>query len=352
MRSFTAISFIVALAAAASPSLAASVVYVPMGGGGEVLVIDVDSDTIVDRIAGIEDAHGLASSPGGDYLVAGMYAEIIPDQPALPAKPEGMSEEEHQAHHEAPATDAMADGAVSFVSIVRTDAKAAVRRIEVPGAVHHTAISPDGRYAVATHPNAGGVSIIDLSSFVVTTTVKTGTMPNYVVVSSDSRRVYVSNAGDDTVSEIDAESWVVRRSFRVGASPEHMVLSPDDAALYVANVDDGTVSAVLLAGGALPAPYAVGGTLHGIDLSDDARTLFVSSREFGSLVAIDLAEGTLRRVSLAPEPYHLTAIPGTGKLYVSSADEPKIWVIDQTILRTLGEIPIGGRGHQMAVVRN
>lgn len=352
MRSLTAITFIVALAAAASPSLAASVVYVPMGSAGEVLVIDADSDTIVGRIAGIEDAHGLASSPGVDYLVAGMYGEITPDQPALPAKPEGMSEEEHQAHHSMLATGAIAEGAVSFVSVIGTDGESAVHRIEVPGAVHHTAISPDGRYAVATHPNAGGISIIDLSSFMVTATVETGTMPNYVVVSSDSRRVYVSNAGDDTVSEIDADGWVVRRSFAVGASPEHMVLSPDDATLYVANVDDGTVSAVLLAGSTVPVPYAIGGTLHGIDLSDDGRTLFVSSREFGSLVAIDLAEGTLRRVPLAPEPYHLTAIRGTGKLYVSSAGEPKIWVIDQTSLWTLGEIPIGGRGHQMAVVRN
>ena len=352
MKILASVTVLAALAGAASQPAAADTVYVPMGSAGEVLVIDADSDTIVRRITGIEDAHGLASSPGGDYLVAGMYADITPDQPALPPKPEGMSEEEHQAHHKAPATDAALEGAVSYVSIIATDAQSAVRRIEVPGAVHHTAVSPDGRYAVATHPNAGGVSIIDLSSFMVTATVETGMMPNYVVVSSDSRRVYVSNAGDDTVSEIEAESWVVRRSFRVGASPEHMVLSPDDATLYVANVDDGTVSAISLAGRALPVPFALGGTLHGIDLSDDGRTLFVSGREFGSLVAIDLAEGTLRRVPLAPEPYHLTAIRGTGKLYVSSADEPKIWVIDQTSLRTLGEIPIGGRGHQMAVVRN
>ena len=352
MKILASATVLAALVGAVPQPAPAGTVYVPMGSAGEVLVIDADSDTIVGRIAGIEDAHGLAGGPGGDYLVVGMYGEITPDQLAPPAKPEGMSEAEHQAHHSMPATDAIAGGAVSFVSIIATDAESAVRRIEVPGAVHHTAVSPDGRYAVATHPNAGGVSIIDLSSFMVTATIETGTMPNYVVVSSDSRRVYVSNAGDHTVSEIDAENWVVRRSFRVGASPEHMVLSPDDATLFVANVDDGTVSAVSLVGGAVPAPYAVGGALHGIDLSDDGRTLFVGGREFNKLVAIDLAEGTLRRVPLGSEPYHLTAIRGTGKLYVSSADEPKIWVIDQTSLRTLGEIPIGGRGHQMAVVQN
>ncbi len=338
------------LLGAAPQAIAATTVYVPTGSGGEILVIDADRDTIIDSIPGVEDAHGLASAPNGDFLVAGMYAEFMPDEPALPPKPEGMSEEEHRAHHSAPAGAAMDDGAISFVSVIGTDEKSVMRRIEVPGAVHHTAVSPDGRYAVATHPNRGGISVIDLSSFRVATTVETGTLPNYAVISSDGLRVYVSNAGDDTISEIDAGSWSVRRTIPVGGSPEHIVLSSDDGALYVANADDGTVSAISLARGEVVKTYEIGGVLHGIDLSDDGGTLFVSGRERNSLVAIDLAEGRMRSAPLAPAPYHLTAIRGAGKLYVSSADEPKIWVVDQNSLETLGEIPIRGKGHQMAVV--
>jgi DNA-binding beta-propeller fold protein YncE len=55
-------------------------------------------------------------------------------------------------------------------------------------------------------------------------------------------------------------------------------------------------------------------------------------------------------VLLGPSPYHLAAIPGTGKLYVSSAEEPKLWVVDQESLRVLNEIPIRGKGHQMVVM--
>ncbi len=50
---------------------------------------------------------------------------------------------------------------------------------------------------------------------------------------------------------------------------------------------------------------------------------------------------------LAPQPYHLAAIRGTGKLYVSSAADGKIRIVDQTTLAVVGEIPIGGKGHQM-----
>lgn len=342
-----------ALVGAASQALAESTVYVPLGSAGEVLVIDVAQDRVVGSIGGVEDVHGLASVPGGEYLVAGSYSETTPDQPVLPAKPEGISEEEHQPHHSAAGCTCVAAldrGAVSFVSVIRTDERAVVRHVEVPGAVHHTAVTPDGRYAVATHPSGGGISVIDLSAFKVVTTVETGPLPNYVVVSSDGKRVYVSNAGNDSVSEIDTEGWIVRRSFVTGSSPEHMVLSPDDGTLYVNNVDAGTVSAIDLERGEVAETYTIGGVLHGIDLSDDGRTLFVAARELDMLIAIELGDGHMRSLALDPSPYHLIAVRGAAKLYISSAEEPKIWVVDQKSLQTLGEIPIQGKGHQMVIV--
>jgi YVTN family beta-propeller protein len=157
----------------------------------------------------------------------------------------------------------------------------------------------------------------------------------------------VSDAGDDRISVIDTEEWVVRRRYGVGASPEHLVLSKDGATLYVNNVDDGTVSVLDLEKQGLKATLEVGQVPHGIELSDDGRTLFVSVMGEDKIVAVDVASGEARSVALWPAPYHLTAIRGTGKLYVSSAEKPKLWVLDQKSLETIGEIPIGGKGHQM-----
>lgn len=340
-----------ALVLAASQTMADSIVYVPLGSAGEVLIIDAASDRIIGKIPGLEEVHGLASASSGDYLVAGSYAETAAGEPAIPPRPKGMSEEEHRAHHATPAERATVQPeAVSFVSVIRAKDRAVVRRIAVPGAVHHTAVTPDGRHAVATHPNGGGISVIDLSAFTVLKTVHTGPLPNYAVVSRDGKRLFVSNAGNDTISEIDTEHWIVRRNIPAGSSPEHLVLSPDDGTLYVNNVNAGTVSAISLERGEVVSTYAVGGALHGIDLSDDGQVLFVSGMEENKLVAIDLKRGRMRSMPLAPAPYHLTAVRGTGKLYVSSAEEPKIWVVDQKSLATLGEIPIRGKGHQMVVV--
>ena len=336
-----------ALAAAAE-----ELVYVPLGSAGEVLVVDAASDSIRDRIAGVPESHGLAATPDGRLLIAGSLAEVAPEQAKLPPKPAGMSESDHQAHHKklGPATIAKDEG-VSLLTVLQAEDGKVLWRIEVPGAVHHTAVTPDGRYALATHPNGGTLSVVDLTTFQVAATVQTGPLPNYAVASSDGTRVYVSNAGNNTVSEVDTERWVVRRNFVTGESPEHMVLSRDGAHLYVANVDAGTVSELAVEAGTVTRTFEIGGLLHGLDLSEDGGTLFVAAREQNKLVAITLDSGDLRNAPLSPEPYHLTTVGGTGKIYVSSAGEPKIWVVDRDSLSVLNTVPVQGKAHQMAVVK-
>ena len=350
MRAAAIFAF-VAVLGAASQALADGTVYVPMGSAGKVIVIDAERDQVVGTISGTEEAHGLAGTSDGKYLIAGSFAETAHGASALPPKPKGMSEDEHRAHHQAPAQGAAAsEGGVSFISLISTEDRAVTRRIAVPGAVHHTAVTPDGRYAIATHPKRGGISVVDLSAFEVIKSVKTGSGANYVVVSGDGARVYVSNGAAGTVSEIDSAGWTLRRDLPAGVTPEHMVLSPDDRALYVANADAGVVSVISLELGEVSRTFSIGGELHGIDISEDGKTLFVSAKEANKVVAIDLGRGAMRELALAPAPYHLTAVRGAGKLYVSSAKEPKIWVLDQQSLQPLGEIPIGGKGHQMVVV--
>ena len=94
-------------------------------------------------------------------------------------------------------------------------------------------------------------------------------------------------------------------------------------------------------------------TLFRSDIGDDGKTLFVSSPKSDKLTALDIQTGKIvREISLAPGPYHLDSIDGTGKLYVSSRKEPKIWVVDQDTLKLLGEIDLpGGIGHQFAIVK-
>ncbi len=328
---------------------AASTVYVPVGSANEVLIIDADLDKVVGSIGDVTNAHGLASSSVDNLLVAGSMA-LAPENQTIP---EGISEDEHNAHHaDSKNQNIQSANNASYISIIDAKAKRVLKRIDVDGISHHIAVTPDGHYALSTHTTTGGISVIDMQSKSLQRTIATGPVPNYVLVTSDGKMAYVSNSGNGTVSEIEIDQWLVRRNFKVGATPEHMVFSKDEKTLYVINVGDNSVTAVLIADGKSIGSISVGNGPHGIDISDDGKRLFVSNKKGNSLTFIDIDSGTTDARSFAPDPYHIKSIKGTGKLYISSRSQPWIWVVDQKSLEIISKIQIKGEGHQMALVNN
>lgn len=326
-------------------------VFIPEGSAGSVLIADSSSGQPVRRITGVDAVHGLAGAPGVKYLVAGSYAEISREEAGGTAKPENMSEDDHAAHHAKPSAAAMpSDKGLSLVTILDADTGGIVRRIEVPGAVHHAAVSPDGRWAAVTHPAGGGVSLIDLAKLEYGGFIATGPMPNYVLFGPGSKRAYVTNAGNGTLSELDMEAGILTRNLLAGESPEHFVLSGDGTAAFVSGAESGKVVHLDIASGDTVQTYEFGAEVHGVDLSDGGTTLFAALKDADQIASVELATGKIRRSGLSPAPYHLTAISGSTRLLVSSRADPKVWIVDQGSLQPTGAIAIQGEGHQMVVL--
>jgi len=318
----------VGLSAAVLPAWAGTTVYVPLGSANKVIAVDAASDRVLRTFDGIENPHGLVATPDGQYLVAGSMSERPLPRGAAEDMPNSRLSVIHPAHGHVMST------------------------IGVAGWTHHQAITPDGRYVLSTHPARGAISVADLTANKLVRTIATGPAPNYAVVTPDGSRVYVSNSGNGTVSEIDARTWKVLRTLEAGPSPEHMVLAPDGKRLFVANDRGGQVTEVSLASGRVERRHALGERLHGLDISDDGRWLYASLVTEDKLIALDAQTGARRTLPLSPAPYHLGAVRGTGKLYVSSSREPKIWVVDQASLKLVGGIELpGGEGHQLAISR-
>lgn len=331
---------------------AAPKVFVPAGEADQVLVVDSAIDQVVGRIEGVANTHGLAGDRSGAHLFAGSLKVRATGE--APSKPAGMSEDEHAAHHAAGADrKAMAirnPAVVGTVYQIDPESSRITRKVDVPGSVHHTLISADGRYGVSTHPTEGVISVVDLVTGELATQVATGPVPNYVVSNSDGTRLWVSNTGNDTISEIDTRRWIVRRNLVVDKAPEHMVLSPDESSLFVVANGTGQVVELDLEAGEIVRRHPVGQDPHGIDISDDGTQLYVAIKGDDKLAAIQLATGVIRTLPLGPDPYHLATINNTGKVYVSSRKDSKLWVVSQRELSLLGEIPINGIGHQMVVM--
>ncbi|MBD3610098.1 MAG: YncE family protein [Gammaproteobacteria bacterium] len=307
--------------------MAGPVVYIPLGAGNEVIAVDSDSSRITAQYSGVENAHGLVATPDGEYLIAGSLKET-------PA-----------------AANAPKDTPTSKLFLIHPEHGHVMMTIPVVGWTHHQAITPDGRYVISTHSTRGNVSVMDMRSNKIIHYIATGPAPNYTLVARDGKRAYVSNSGNGNITEIDLSTWKPLRTLEAGPSPEHMVFSRDEQTIYVTNPRAGTVSVVSITSGKLSSQYEIGPDVHGLDIGDDGKTLFVSSKKAETLTAVDTSNGKIRSVSLAPSPYHLNAIPGTGKIYVSSRKQPVIWVIDQKTLQQVATIKLpAGEGHQMAVV--
>ena len=326
-------------------------VFIPEGSADAIRIVDGVSGAVLARVTGTEAVHGLAGAPTSPYLVAGSYAETDVENIEA-ARPQAVSVDEHAAHHAKPTKKLGPNNAgISLLSVIEASSGEIIRRVEVPGAVHHTAVSPDGRFAVATHPSEDGISVVDLSSFEVVAWVTTGPMPNYAVFGNDPTLVYVSNAGNGTISEVNLTRGIVRRNLVAGEAPEHLVMDPGGNRLFAADADAGEIIELSLSDGAETRRFEIGGEVHGLDLSEDGGRLFVAAKETDQLAAVDLISGEVTFVALAPAPYHLTTIPGTGNLFVSSRDVAKIWIVDAETLSATSEVPIEGEGHQMVVLR-
>ena len=341
---------VLALIFGAGIGQAAPYLAVPITGEtGQIEIIDVATDAIVARIDGLEEAHGLAVTPDARHLVVASLAER--DKDAAVNKPDGVSAEDHAAHHggDKAATNGAALGTAAVIDL---QTGATVRQIDVPGGVHHVAVSPDGRYAALTHPGLASVSVLDLETFTVMVSVVVGEDPNYAVFGSDSGGLVVSVAGEDEIVFVDVATWQITTRLSVGAVPEHLALTRDgrlvvnltgEEAVAIVDLDAKTVSAV----------HTLGGVLHGIAVSDDGTAAIVSLMDLDKIARVRLADGATTFRDLAPAPYHVTAVPGSAKTFVSSAAGTGLTVIDERDLSILGRIDTGGVGHQMApIIRN
>lgn len=311
---------------ATSAATAAPTVYIPLGAGNQVVAVDGANGTITGKYSGVENPHGLVITPDGEYLIAGSLMEEALKDGQPKDTPNSKLYLVHPVHGHVMST------------------------IPVGGWTHHLAITPDGRYVVATHGSRGSVSIVDLENNKVSSIVKTGPGPNSSIVTGDGKHAYVSNTGSNSISEIDTSTWSVTRTLESGPGPEHMAFSADESIIFVSNARAGKVSAISVKTGKVAKEYKLAKSIHGLDIGADGKTLFVSSPTENKLFAIDTEAGTTKELPVSPAPYHLNSVGGTGKFYVSSSSKPIIWVVSENDFKVTGTIDLpAGSGHQIAV---
>lgn len=344
---FTGITVMLLMSLSLTVSAGSNRAFIPMGTADSVGVMDLESHRLTSTISGTVNTHGSALTPDGRYLIAGSLTAH--ENQEAPARPEGVTEDEHAAHHGGGGNAVPERSGTGRIYVVDTRTSAIDRVFEVPGPVHHVLVTTDGRYAISTHPMDGGISVVDLDSGEVVEVLATGPSPNYLATTEDGRSIFVSNTGNGTVSEVDTREWFVKRNLRIGGGPEHMVIAPGEEHLYVNDAASGEVVALELPKGIVTSRYDIGEEPHGLGLSSDGQVLYAISTGNESIVRIELASKSRKSVKLVPAPYHLAVSDNDGNILVTSSGEPKLWVLDPVSLDIVDEVALEGIGHQISI---
>lgn len=79
------------------------------------------------------------------------------------------------------------------------------------------------------------VSVIDVTTQMVVTTIMVGTSPTAVAISPDGTRAIVTNRNSNNITFIDSTTHTVINTIAVGSGPEGVAFSPDGTKAYVVN---------------------------------------------------------------------------------------------------------------------
>jgi DNA-binding beta-propeller fold protein YncE len=162
--------------------------------------------------------------------------------------------------------------------------------------------------------------------------------------------LYVSAELANALYVVDPASGKIVGEVPTGAAESHMfVLSPDGKRAYTANVGPGSVSVLDLQKRSLVTVIPVAKTVQRISISADGRFVFTQDQTAPRIAVIDTATNKVARwIALPAKVYSSTPTPD-GKLLIANAPSGKLFVIDLSTEKVIGDYPIPAAIGEIAV---
>jgi YVTN family beta-propeller protein len=193
-----------------------------------------------------------------------------------------------------------------------------VKSIPVNGAVHNVYVTPDGRYAVSGSIPSATISVIDTAANTVAWTLKmdAGIRPMVFTKNADGSTkeiiLQLSNFHGFAVVDFAAHKEVRR------------VTLPDPT------------------GQEKETEGIQGAPAHGLAITKDGRKLWVTSKYYGYVAAYSLPDCKLLQVvPVGSHPEWLTIPPDGRSLYVATAGDDAVVVVDNETMTVVKKLPVG-----------
>src|SRR5258705_1573879 len=152
-----------------------------------------------------------------------------------------------------------------------------------------------GAFAYVSNERDGTITVINIASDEVVSTIKMDARPRGIRISPDNKQVcvalsyWVNRQGEDKIACVDINSEKLAAKYDAGTDPEQFILSGDGKRLYVANEDVGRASVTDLTTNRIIASQLVGLEPEGVAISPDQRWVYVTSETSSTVSVIDTA---------------------------------------------------------------
>ncbi len=213
-------------------------------------------------------------------------------------------------------------------------------------------VDPDANIAVVTNRNSNSISIIDLSTNSVKTTITVGSTPTSVAINPKTRQAVVTNFGSDDISIVDLETEQVVDTIQVGNSPRDVAIDTDNNVAIVANLNDNSVSMISLdtGGDLLTTPITVGSFPISVGYNGVNHTALVANYQDGTISVIDLTKRIkVGDILVGTNPVDIAVSSDLNRAVVANYGSDSVSVIQLTDNSVVGTISAGSRPLGVAI---
>ncbi|MEI6815124.1 MAG: beta-propeller fold lactonase family protein [Bacteroidota bacterium] len=186
-----------------------------------------------------------------------------------------------------------------------------------------------GQTAYITNQNSNTVSVVNVATNTLITTIPVGINPIGVSVSSDGNRVYITNDGSNTVSVIATSTNTVLATIPVGNRPRGIAVNPDGSKVYVINYVDYSISVINTSTNTVSATIINAGHFPwGVSFSPDGTKAYVTNSGNNSLIVMNAVTNTVTNlIPVGYTPMGLVVSPDGTKVYVGNGGDNTVSVI-------------------------
>lgn len=189
----------------------------------------------------------------------------------------------------------------------------------------YVAILPDGRKAYVTNGDIGTVSVLNMDTMSIVSTIDAGGITNKLTASPDGKRVYVADTRNDRILLIDTASDTVTGYWSLGLTPTDVVASPDGSLVYVVHTREGAdisyLSVIDAATGKALSTSQLGKFAGSLAVSPDNKKLYVCLWESDTVLVIDSSSGRITsRITARGSPEDVKVSPDGRLFYVACPD--------------------------------